>query len=225
MNNNLLVIIIFILILLIVINKDKLKINYFRGRKDITNDNIDRENDWLLDTNKESEAPEAPEEPDYSDAETDDTEVYTTDSPPNSPLDKYSKMLRSFSVGKNTESGVGKELELHTDDCNICMNPLNKSLCIQNKMYSQWEKTDFTENSPLFSEWDNAEEISKSDILSRPNPPGFGGDTTRVNRRFDKVIEYIDEPEEYAPDTLLRDDRYPPHLIPKLLRGADPSFL
>ena len=217
MNNNLLVIIIFILILLIVINLDKLKIQFSnKAETGITDDSNDKINYNLLETNEES---------DISDAETDDTDIDQVDTPTVKPVDdpliKYSKLLKSFSEGPNTESGVGKAQDLHTDNCVVCMNDSNDSMCIQNKFHSKWEEPDFTKHSPSFKRWDNAEEKSKTDILDKQNSPGFGGNTERVNRRFITPMEYIYEPEEYAPDTLVRDDIYPPNIVPGLLRGAE----
>lgn len=221
MNNNLLVIIIFILILLILINKDKLKNKFTHiNETGITNESTDNEDYNLLETNEGS---------DISDAETDDTDMDEpdiTEAPPKiDPLDKYSKLLRSFSEGTNTESGVGKEHDLHTDNCVVCMNDLNDSMCIKNRFHSKWEEKDFSKTSPSFKKWEDAEEKSNNDILTQPAPAGFGGYTDRVNRRFNKTIEYMNKPYEYAPDTLVRDDRYPPHLVPGLLKNSDYSLV
>ena len=222
MNNNILVIIIFILILLIIINMDKLKIKFTRSNETgITHESKYNENYNLLETNEGSEV---------SEAETDDTDMeeseITTEAPPKvDPLDKFSKLLRSFSEGTNTESGVGKEQDFHTDNCVVCMNDLNDSMCIKNRYHSKWEEKDFTKNSPSFKRWDDAEEKSKTDILEQSNPPGFGGDTDRVDRRFNQTIEYLDKPYDYAPDTLIRDDRYPPHLVHGLLKSSDYSLI
>ena len=217
MNNNLLVIIIFILILLIVINLDKLKIKFSNeSETGITDESNDSKNYNLLETNEES---------DLSDAETDDTYITDADTEPtvkqDDPLSKYSKLLNSFSEGPNNESGVGEAQDLHTDNCVVCMNDLNDSMCIKNKFHSKWEEPDFTKNSPSFKRWDDAEEKSKADILEKQNRPGYGGNTNRVNRRLEKTIEYLFDPQYYAPDTLVRDDIIPPNLVHGLLRGAE----
>ena len=63
------------------------------------------------------------------------------------------------------------------------------------------------------------------DILGEANASGFGGKTDRANRRLNKTIEYVYDFQEYVPDTLVRDDRYEPHLVPGLLKGSDYSLL
>jgi len=212
MNNNILVIVIFILMLLILINKERLRLNFtINTDTGITISSKDNEDYTLIKSHPD----------DFSDTETVDTDIDERDIPtvrqrPDT-LDKYSKLLTSFSTGENTESGVGKPMDLDS------LNRLVNNSCIN--VHSSQHETDFTKNSPSFNRWDHAEEKGKEDILGKSSASGFGGKTDRANRRLNKTIEYVYDFQEYVPDTLVRDDRYEPHLVPGLLKGSDYSLL
>tara|TARA_B100000787_G_C16193589_1_gene299141 strand:+ start:1016 stop:1579 length:564 start_codon:yes stop_codon:yes gene_type:complete len=175
----------------------------------------------LLSNNEDYTLIKSYPESELSETETNDTDVEENDIPTVSnkpdPLVKYSKLLSSFSSGENTESGVGKPINLDTN------NGLVNNSCIN--IHSNFHETDFSQNSPTFNKWDHAEEKGKEDILNEPNPSGFGGNTKRVNRRLNKTIEYVYDFQEYAPDTMVREDHTEPHLITGLLKETGYSLL